>query len=179
MATIFLSYSLRDEKLAGQLELRLKRKGHAFLIGVGTAPAGQWRAKLMNALRRSDILVPLLSANGLGSPYVASEIGAGRVFGETRGMLLLPVVVGGVLQIPPFVSDYQCFHLPVDEPGAADAAAPLDTLADALDQAIKERAVARTPRIFVSHRHKDQAVAQRSEERRVGKECRSRWSPYH
>ena len=23
------------------------------------------------------------------------------------------------------------------------------------------------------------AVAQRSEERRVGKECRSRWSPYH
>ena len=23
------------------------------------------------------------------------------------------------------------------------------------------------------------AVAERSEERRVGKECRSRWSPYH
>ena len=26
---------------------------------------------------------------------------------------------------------------------------------------------------------KDNAVSQRSEERRVGKECRSRWSPYH
>src|SRR2546426_5592766 len=25
----------------------------------------------------------------------------------------------------------------------------------------------------------DRAVVQRSEERRVGKECRSRWSPYH
>jgi len=25
----------------------------------------------------------------------------------------------------------------------------------------------------------DAAVANRSEERRVGKECRSRWSPYH
>ena len=25
----------------------------------------------------------------------------------------------------------------------------------------------------------DQRVAERSEERRVGKECRSRWSPYH
>ena len=24
-----------------------------------------------------------------------------------------------------------------------------------------------------------EAIAQRSEERRVGKECRSRWSPYH
>ena len=26
---------------------------------------------------------------------------------------------------------------------------------------------------------KDQITAERSEERRVGKECRSRWSPYH
>ncbi len=25
----------------------------------------------------------------------------------------------------------------------------------------------------------DKEMAQRSEERRVGKECRSRWSPYH
>ena len=27
--------------------------------------------------------------------------------------------------------------------------------------------------------HEDLAVTDRSEERRVGKECRSRWSPYH
>src|SRR3712207_731778 len=27
--------------------------------------------------------------------------------------------------------------------------------------------------------HVEQKVGQRSEERRVGKECRSRWSPYH
>ena len=26
---------------------------------------------------------------------------------------------------------------------------------------------------------KDGKIAERSEERRVGKECRSRWSPYH
>ena len=26
---------------------------------------------------------------------------------------------------------------------------------------------------------RDEAVERRSEERRVGKECRSRWSPYH
>ena len=26
---------------------------------------------------------------------------------------------------------------------------------------------------------RDKAVGKRSEERRVGKECRSRWSPYH
>src|SRR2546426_9248937 len=29
------------------------------------------------------------------------------------------------------------------------------------------------------HHYPHRAVAERSEERRVGKECRSRWSPYH
>src|SRR5258708_39768903 len=30
------------------------------------------------------------------------------------------------------------------------------------------------------HRHRDLApLGERSEERRIGKECRSRWSPYH
>src|SRR5688572_31361486 len=28
-------------------------------------------------------------------------------------------------------------------------------------------------------RRRDRAASRRSEERRVGKECRSRWSPYH
>ena len=34
---------------------------------------------------------------------------------------------------------------------------------------------------LLGHRSKEklQKVKQRSEERRVGKECRSRWSPYH
>src|SRR3712207_9226308 len=35
--------------------------------------------------------------------------------------------------------------------------------------------------ITIDDTHRDMvlAVSQRSEERRVGKECRSRWSPYH
>ena len=33
--------------------------------------------------------------------------------------------------------------------------------------------------IFVHVSHPDDALDVRSEERRVGKECRSRWSPYH
>ena len=34
-------------------------------------------------------------------------------------------------------------------------------------------------RSFTQDEHGDRARAGRSEERRVGKECRSRWSPYH
>ena len=30
-----------------------------------------------------------------------------------------------------------------------------------------------------SHEHPSRVLVVRSEERRVGKECRSRWSPYH
>ena len=32
---------------------------------------------------------------------------------------------------------------------------------------------------FVDGQKKDGTIYYRSEERRVGKECRSRWSPYH
>ena len=35
------------------------------------------------------------------------------------------------------------------------------------------------PNITVTTIHEGKAVKKRSEERRVGKECRSRWSPYH
>src|SRR2546425_12795180 len=34
-------------------------------------------------------------------------------------------------------------------------------------------------RVYTYYEYHSRAFAQRSEERRVGKECRSRWSPYH
>src|SRR3712207_3760229 len=33
--------------------------------------------------------------------------------------------------------------------------------------------------VYAYYRRNEQMLANRSEERRVGKECRSRWSPYH
>ena len=35
------------------------------------------------------------------------------------------------------------------------------------------------PRGKLQHLTMDSTIVDRSEERRVGKECRSRWSPYH
>ena len=43
---------------------------------------------------------------------------------------------------------------------------------------IVEHALLHTPSSFHSQSTR-MVVAERSEERRVGKECRSRWSPYH
>ena len=57
--------------------------------------------------------------------------------------------------------------VPADEPATAEPAAALG-LAD-LD----------LPDLALPELGNDEAVQLRSEERRVGKECRSRWSPYH
>src|SRR5256885_5715216 len=49
-------------------------------------------------------------------------------------------------------------------------------LEGAVDEAVRNEAAFRLARI---HFQKGQLDDARSEERRVGKECRSRWSPYH
>ena len=161
MATIFLSYSLKDKDLAEQLESQLDKRGHSFKINVGTPPAGKWRPKLWKALQSSEILIPILSRNGLESPYVASEVGFARALDDTQGMLLLPVVVGVPFHVPSFVADYQCFGLPKDVNKPEDDPVELDRLADELHRAINEHTqeLPKTPRIFISHRHKDEAVA--------------------
>src|SRR2546425_7554510 len=65
-------------------------------------------------------------------------------------------------------------------PGAEDSL----TRAGAREHEDMERASSAEGRHFVGHRAEIEKVdvigaADRSEERRVGKECRSRWSPYH
>ena len=52
---------------------------------------------------------------------------------------------------------------------------------DAVSALYDERnlAVKRAIRHLIKTAHKDGKTVSRSEERRVGKECRSRWSPYH
>ena len=44
---------------------------------------------------------------------------------------------------------------------------------------LKAAAVAMLDRAYIPYSHFPVGAALRSEERRVGKECRSRWSPYH
>src|SRR5256885_7131716 len=48
-----------------------------------------------------------------------------------------------------------------------------------LDDCKSEETGDRWYRVLVDHHIGSAQVTQRSEERRVGKECRSRWSPYH
>lgn len=155
MARFFFSHAYADQPLAREIERRLRDAGYEVAVPVGTLPAGKWRDKLWHALESSDILVALLSENGLGSPYVASEIGAAGVIARTRGMLVLPILYGDSGEIPLFVSDYACFRLVSTEKESVDA------LVGELCQAIAQHTVATLgrPKIFVSHRHKDEPQA--------------------
>ncbi len=155
MATIFLSYSTHDAGLAKDIQRRLQEKGHKIKIGVGTLPAGKWREHFGRALEKSAVLVALLSDLALKSSFVASEIGAARVFDNTRGMLLLPVLMGENPLIPLFVSDYACFNLPKNLPH--DRRILVDQLHAAITQHFSDSNA--RPRIFISHRHKDEKQA--------------------
>lgn len=151
MARIFLSYSSHNLALARDIEKRLKADGHVIQVPVGTLPVGKWRHRLASALRRADVFVALLSNEGLQSPWVTSEVGAARVHDDTRGLLVIPVLVGAIPRVPDFVSDYACFFLKRE-----DARSRADVVHQ-VDAAIAQhgREAPTTPRIFISHRHKD------------------------
>src|SRR2546430_2864219 len=71
-------------------------------------------------------------------------------------------------------------HL-LEDDGVADPAVASNTprVVDALPAADRSHPGFERDPLKLFHRQLQQQVDPRSEERRVGKECRSRWSPYH
>jgi hypothetical protein len=157
MARIFLSYSLAENDLALNIQNALQRLNHSFEVEVQKPPAGRWRDKLLSAIDSADVIIPVLSDKGLSSNYVSSEIGSGRMLDKYKNTLLLPIIVASQFHVPSFVSDYHCFRLIVDSDGEWSDAG-IQTLCNELNLAIKEHLDARSPRVFISHRHKDQEV---------------------
>ncbi|HLO15515.1 MAG TPA: toll/interleukin-1 receptor domain-containing protein [Anaerolineales bacterium] len=156
MAKIYLAHSLRDADLAKEIELRLQSKGHRFTYAVSTQPFGNWRKKLADALRSADVIIPLLTQNGLQSSFVVSEIGAARVYDELRGMLITPIIFGENVNIPSFIDDYHCFFL--RSSGAGDIDVIVNQIHTVISQYSDE--MLKNPRIFISHRHKDVKIAE-------------------
>jgi hypothetical protein len=159
MATLFLSYKIEDREIATALQAELKALGHTISIDTDALVAGSgWRDSLMRALMNSDAVVAIITKRTLASAFVISEIGAARAFGQTpKKMALFPVIIGD-MPIPPFIQDLYVIRVYEDPPTT------LALPASDIDKAIKahlaqiEDQGGRGPKLFISHRHKDQVI---------------------
>lgn len=153
MARLFISCNHQDLATARRLERALERRKHTMTVRVSAKPAGRWEQQLLHGLHTADAVIGLLTADGLGSPWVTGQTGMAISCEYTKHTLVLPVCPPGV--VPGFVAAFHCFRLTGVGPGA------IERLASELDEAIVAHQARRPPRIFISHRHRDQAVARR------------------
>src|SRR3712207_8797673 len=179
MASIFVSHSSRDGAVTEGVVARLRAAGFAALFvdfdpeqGV---PAGRnWERELYAQLRRADAVVFLASEASLASRWCSIEIGLARSLG--RPVFPLRLQPGVAM---PLLADVQWTDLTDPEPGMTWLLAGLRSAGlDPADSFAWDPARSPYPGL-APFAPEDAAVffgRQRSEERRVGKECRSRWS---
>jgi hypothetical protein len=132
----------------------LKSKAHTVRFDKDLAIGVAWRDQLMSDLMESDGVVVFWSEKTYGSQFVPAEVGAVRASPQ---IALLPVMVGDV-DLPPFLRDLNVEQIPNTDPET------LQELADKLDASIQKHIEYRgrrkkgMPKIFISHRHKDEAI---------------------
>jgi hypothetical protein len=150
-----MSYQSDDVTLAKALKDALASKGHDVRLDTESGASDDWRRVPNDELAAADAVVFLLSEKALGSHFMMSEIGAARVFGQTRGTRLIPVIVGD-LPVPQIISDLSEVRLRDNsQQKVADTAKSIER---ELSRHFK-RLPAKWPQIFISHRHKDTDVA--------------------
>jgi hypothetical protein len=157
MATLFLSYKLEDRPIASALQKELEGLGHTIRIDTDSMVVGSaWRDDLMRALMESDAVVPIITERSIQSPFVVSEIGAARAFGQTeRKMALFPLIIGD-MAIPGFIQDLYVIRM---QPGHS-----MKLPASDIDKAVEAHRAKmlgqrpRSPKLFISHRHKDVGI---------------------
>jgi len=149
----FYSFSVsRDGQFVTSLDAALQQRGYEPIIPVKRhIRVHNWRARLAEALRKSDVAVVMLTPNNLKSPYVMGELWAARVLAQQNPRFVLVPVLYGTKSIPEFVSDL----FVANNRGRTDV--DLERLADEVDSIVRdnlefELAVSDLkPRVFIGH----------------------------
>jgi hypothetical protein len=144
--------------MARLFQKEIEKLGHevswdvdALLIGSG------WRDALMRSLSESDAVIVLLTPESMKSPMVISEVGAARAFATTeKKIALLPVLIG-LGGIPSFIQDL--FVLQAKTGDAAEVKCIAEEIHRSIEAHLNAIAQPSGPRIFISHRHKDNEIA--------------------
>ena len=159
---VFISYSRRDaSEFADELVAGLELAGFAPFLDRHDISAGEdWEARLGGLIAQSDTVVFVVTPESVKSDRCVWEVD------QTAGLSkrLIPVIHKPVpdSDIPQQLSRLQFVRFD----GGRGLNRPLAELAEAL-------------RLDLDWIREHTRLGERSEERRVGKECRSRWSPYH
>jgi len=106
MTKLFISYNRADLKFARDVATELQARGYEITMDtVSLVPGTDWRATLDNELRRSDVLIALLTHASIASQFVAAEIGSARAIGRETGRMLIIPVVADEMSVPALVND--------------------------------------------------------------------------
>lgn len=93
---VFVSYSRRDTRLVRHLVDNLDRTGHDVWIDVEGIPAGAWAGHIVEAIRRADVFLLVLTRASAASREVAKEVS----LAASRHVPIIPVVVAPAPPIP-------------------------------------------------------------------------------
>ena len=105
MASVFLSYDRDDAAKARPIAGALEKAGHEVWWDLHVRGGAQFSKVIEEALKASDVVVVLWSANAIESPWVRDEAGAGRDTGR-----LVPVTLDGT-QAPLGFRQFQTIDL--------------------------------------------------------------------
>jgi predicted nucleotide-binding protein len=104
---VFYSYSQsRDGLVVSKLDYVLRQLGYEPTIAIDRhIRVHNWRSRLAEALRKSDVAVVILTPENECSPYVMGELWAARVLSQMNKRFVLVPVLCGTGGIPDYVSD--------------------------------------------------------------------------
>jgi hypothetical protein len=112
---IFLSYSVKDKELAGQVKQNLTRIGYdVFLAHEDIAPTDEWLRRIEAELKRCDVFIAILSENYRKSEWADQEAGyaLSRCRAPRKRCLILSLIVSPLpLRPHGFLKDFQALHI--------------------------------------------------------------------
>ena len=105
MPDVFISYSVKDEKLARFILSHLEKENlNVFLASISLELGEKWTPQIFDALKSSNWVFFLASKSALSSPNVQNELGAAYVTEKRIVPIMWDVEPS---ELPPWVSQYQ------------------------------------------------------------------------
>lgn len=103
---VFISHSMKDQGVADEIRRHLALDDHKTFTATDVLAGEDWAAAISKALKKSEVMVVLLSPEAVQSPNVIHEIGFALGSEKYKGRVL-PVLVRPTEDVPWFLKTIQ------------------------------------------------------------------------